>query len=409
MVYLAGDNDLQDFALKDLHELKKHGSSDPVAVVAQLDRRADKITRRFYLRAGTQPSQDIVAELPESNTGDPETLLDFIAWSASSYPAQHYALILWGHGTGWKDEDIYQAAQRQGLDGRLADTSILTTVRGSARRALFRSSVDRLVQVAIERAIAFDDSASDFLDNLELQHVLEDARDQIGQPIDILGFDACLMSMVELHYQLRGTCRVVVGSQEVEPSGGWPYDAILAELHQQPDLSSEGLAKKIVDRYIDHYQGLDANLAVTQAAVQPEKTRDLIHHIQKLSGILLQAAAQPTFQRQIFNALRLSQSFTERDYIDLVSFCKTLVKSERQSPIDPSIAAAAQDVLDLINGADSPLLASRCNGSQVADANGMSIYLPTKNISGFYSDLDFAKDSQWGDFLSAFIKSPQMN
>ncbi len=409
MVFLAGDNDLQDYALKDLHELKLHGSSDEVAVVAQYDRRADNLTRRFYLRQGTQPSQDVVAELPESNTGDPATLLDFITWAASSYPARHYALILWGHGTGWKDDDIYQAAQRQGLDGRLADSSLISTVRGNARRAVFRSSLDNLVRIAIERAIAFDDSASDFLDNLELQRVLETACDRLGQPIDILGFDACLMSMLEVHYQLRRACQVVIGSQEIEPSGGWPYDAILAELQQQPDMTTEELARKIVDEYVDHYKSLDARLAVTQAAVQPEKTQALIHRIQNFSRILASAATQPALLPQLFNALRLSQSFTERDYIDLVSFCKKLSKKETHSTEAGLLAAAAQEVLEQITGLNSPLLASRSNGSQVSDAHGISIYLPTKNISGIYSDLDFAKDTQWGDFLSAFIKPPQMN
>jgi hypothetical protein len=409
MVFLAGDNDLQDYALKDLHELKLHGSSDEVAVVAQYDRRADHLTRRFYLRQGTQPSQDVVAELPESNTGDPATLLDFITWAASSYPARHYALILWGHGTGWKDDDIYQAAQRQGLDGRLADSSLISTVRGNARRAVFRSSLDNLVRIAIERAIAFDDSASDFLDNLELQRVLETACDRLGQPIDILGFDACLMSMLEVHYQLRRACQVVIGSQEIEPSGGWPYDAILAELQQQPDMTTEELARKIVDEYVDHYKSLDARLAVTQAAVQPEKTQALIHRIQNFSKILASSATQPALLPQLFNALRLSQSFTERDYIDLVSFCKKLSKKETHSTEAGLLAAAAQEVLEQITGLNSPLLASRSNGSQVSDAHGISIYLPTKNISGIYSDLDFAKDTQWGDFLSAFIKPPQMN
>ena len=271
--------------LKTCMSLKLHGSSDEVAVVAQYDRRADNLTRRFYLRQDTQPSQDVVAELPESNTGDPATLLDFITWAASSYPARHYALILWGHGTGWKDDDIYQAAQRQGLDGRLANSSLISTVRGNARRAVFRSSLDNLVRIAIERAIAFDDSASDFLDNLELQRVLESACDRLGQPIDILGFDACLMSMLEVHYQLRRACQVVIGSQEIEPSGGWPYDAILAKLQQQPDMTAEELARKIVDEYVDHYKSLDARLAVTQAAVQPDKTQALIHRIQNFSRI----------------------------------------------------------------------------------------------------------------------------
>ena len=33
--------------------------------------------------------------------GDPQTLVDFVSWGVKEFPAQHYALMLWDHGSSW--------------------------------------------------------------------------------------------------------------------------------------------------------------------------------------------------------------------------------------------------------------------------------------------------------------------
>jgi hypothetical protein len=68
-------------------------------------------TRRFYLRKGDNLDADVVAELGETNTGDPAVLTDFATWAITTYPAQRYMLVIWNHGSGWDDSDIYEAAR----------------------------------------------------------------------------------------------------------------------------------------------------------------------------------------------------------------------------------------------------------------------------------------------------------
>ncbi len=50
MVYLAGDNNLEHFAMKDLGEMKEAGSNAQVAILAQLDGLSDRTARRFCLQ-----------------------------------------------------------------------------------------------------------------------------------------------------------------------------------------------------------------------------------------------------------------------------------------------------------------------------------------------------------------------
>src|ERR1700681_4764617 len=92
-------------------------------------------------------------------------------------------------------------------------------IRRRAHRALFASTVDTMVR---SRAIAFDDQAKDFLDNMELKRALGEMKKLLGRPLDIIGFDACLMAMLEVNYQIMATARYAVGSEEEEPGNGWP-------------------------------------------------------------------------------------------------------------------------------------------------------------------------------------------
>jgi hypothetical protein len=263
MVYLAGDNNLDGAAMVDLKEMKKVGSGPAVDVVAQLDRQGESHgTKRYHLRKGTALSDDVAEDLGETNMGDPGVLESFLRWGMKNYPAKKLLVILWNHGAGWDDEDIYRTARSEmGLGitrrgqivapaangGEISVRRVRTVAGKPFRRALFNTTIASAVRPGAQpRAIAFDDTSKDFLDNIETKKVLSAVTKDLGRPIDILGMDACLMSMVEVAYQVRDSVRVTVGSEEVEPSDGWPYDSILKELASKPEMTAEELAAVIV-------------------------------------------------------------------------------------------------------------------------------------------------------------------
>lgn len=161
MVYMAGDNNLDPEGFQDLKEMKKVGSTDKLNIVAQFDRAAGHVARRYYLRHGGIVTGDAVASLGAVNTGDPKCLSDFIQWGVKNYPADHYLLVLWNHGQGWDETNIYADERHRNLR-RLATEPI--------RHALFHPPVRRTPEKAgsdnIARAILLDDNAKDFLDNL---------------------------------------------------------------------------------------------------------------------------------------------------------------------------------------------------------------------------------------------------
>ena len=295
MVYLAGDNNLDSAGVIDLNEMKKVGSTDQINVIAQFDREGkDLSTNRYYIRKGGTLAKDVVGSLGETNMGDPHVLEDFIQWGAKNYPAQHYLLVVWNHGNGWNDENVYQVARstlklnirRRGevvlpAKGAAKDSVSIRRIRAIGgkkfRRALFHTSIMRAVTI---RGIAYDDNAQDFLDNIEMKRILSSAQKILRHKVDILGMDACMMSMAEVIYQLRDSVSLTVGSEEVEPGDGWPYDRILAQLTKKPTMMPSELATTIVNEYIASYP---ANAGVTQAACDLSKAGLLASAVDQLA------------------------------------------------------------------------------------------------------------------------------
>lgn len=94
LVWIAGDNNLSDFGSVDLAELKQVGSGPKVNLVAQYDRSGTTGTRRYYLRKGTTLAADAVADLGETNTGDPSVAIDFFTWGIKAHPSKHVMCVL---------------------------------------------------------------------------------------------------------------------------------------------------------------------------------------------------------------------------------------------------------------------------------------------------------------------------
>lgn len=409
LVYLAGDNDLDEFGASDLAEMKRVGSSDKINIVAQFDRATAGVnTRRFLLRRGTTLDADAVANLGETNMGDPAVLEDFIKWGLKTYPADRCMVVLWNHGNGWDDTDLYRVA-RNVVDRPVTRSTVAAAtvpleqfraVGKRFRRALFAPSVAEAMRA---RGIAYDDNAQDFLDNIELKKVLERVAKSLKRKIDIVGMDACLMSMAEVAYQLRGAAGCTVGSEELEPGDGWPYDKILAALRKKPSMTAPQLAVEVVKRYLASYT--DDN--VTQSAFDLAKVEIVAKAVDELAVELTEALADAEERACIVTARTQVQTFDhgDRDYIDLLDFCDLLDGCVHAPEIKSRTAGVRKAVK---NGF---LLASGKRGSEVSHAKGVSIYFPTRPFNSaqaltpLYATLDFTKKTKWDEFLRAYLKA----
>jgi hypothetical protein len=219
MVYLDADNNLESAGIQDLNEMETVGSSDSLAIVVQMDRIPGydssncnwTETRRYFVTKDNDTeniNSDLLENMGELNMGDNATLSLFVEWAVQTFPAQHYSLILWDHG----------GLCAMGPGVCWDDTS----------------NEECLTMPGIKAAFAHIYSA-------------------VGEKIDVLAFDVCLMGMIEVAYQMRDYVGYMVGSEETEPNNGYPYDTILTDLSTSPSMSSAQVAATIVAKYVDSY------------------------------------------------------------------------------------------------------------------------------------------------------------
>lgn len=414
MVYLAGDNNLDSAGVTDLGEMKKVGSTNDLNIVAQFDRRAaTRQTRRYLLTKGNSLEADVVKNLGETNTGDPKVLTDFMRWGVTNYPAHRYLLVVWNHGNGWDDEDLYRLAHRSvganitrrgaivehAPNNKELNVSVrrLRVIAGDKfHRSLFSSSVKAAIK---SKGIAYDDNAKDFLDNLELKSVLVAAKKSIGHNLDVLGLDACLMSMAEVGFENRVAVDFTVGSEETEPGDGWPYHTILKDLAKNPQMNGRQLASTIVKRYLGSYA---TNSGVTQSACDLAEATTLLKAVDKLADALRRGIADPLTRAGIVLSRSQCQSYETKDYVDLQDVCDWLSANCAQ---DQEITGAAREVTNAIK---KYVMASGAKGSRVANSHGVAIHFPNDRrypLSPLYGRLDWARQGKWDEFLFTWLGS----
>lgn len=400
MIYMAGDNNLSDAADRDLDELRRVGSTAEVNVVVEVDKAGPGGTRRIHVQPGG--AGEAVETLGETDSGDPAVLANFITWAAGRFPAERYALVLWNHGGGWQPDEMDRVAQAVGAPGFSADEA---SERSSSAlgRVFFRSSLETIFRLPEpeERAICSDDGTGHSLDMVELGRVLAEATTRLGQPLDLVGMDACLMSNIEVAYQVAPYARYLVASEEIEPNQGWPYGAVLGTLTSHPELPTADLAAGIVDAYLAFYDAL-GNATVTQAVLDLARLSELSAPLDALADAL--TARMPGIARQVWEAQRGSTRFYGNTLWDIAHFCAAL---EALDPDAEVVVAAGAVRAALVPGPGRPLRASGLRGAKVAQCGGLSIYLQPygRNLSQYYGDVRFAAERRWPAMLEAYHAS----
>jgi Clostripain family len=315
-------------------------------------------------------------------------------------PAERYALVIRNHGGGWIPDGpdaLYEKVRglRRSAIGRQEANHLATT---KLPRVLFTPTLEAIASLdsARDRMIASDDGTGHSLDTIEVQRVLEAAAEAMGQPIDLFGMDACLMSTLEVAYQVRATSRVVAGSEELEPEAGWCYDEILRAIADQPESDGAALGTAVVNRYVESYQDQTDVWPVTQAAVDTARIDQFAATVGRLAGAL--RAGLPGAFLDVYQARANAVKF-DFDQVDLRTFCRELLGRSG----DAALRQAAQGVVDAL-APGGYVLAEGHLGATVEESGGISVYFPeaSSEISKYYADLAFAADHHWDEFLAAY-------
>lgn len=325
MVYLDGDCDLELSAINDFLEMATVGSNVNVKILALFDRTASydttygdwTETRRGIINLSDTPNSTWGTSLGELNMGHPQTLIDFVLWGMQTYPASRYAVVLWDHGSGWQkaDEDSLR----------------------------FKS-------------VCIDETSSDRLFMREVRAALDTIETNGEQP-DLLGFDACLMSMAEVAYEIRQHASVTVASEKGIPLAGWPYHTILADLVASSTMSASQLGSVTVSRYYQSYSNSEILAAIDLAAM------------------------------------------------DALSVKVDVLAQALRSHWNNDVGACVQAACGVMTAIDAAVI-DEAHGNTWPGSNGLAIYYPELSAN-FNSDYNgttilFPLDTHWDEYLSDF-------
>lgn len=328
--YLCG-SDLESnggFATNDLSELLEVELPENVNVVIETGGSAvwqndlmdaDKLQRWLYNSEGLQ----LVDEQPSASMGEAHTLADFLSFAKENYPAEKTAVVFWNHGggsvTGAAFDEIY------GYDSLTLDEMY------QAFSSVWNPSMEK-------------------------------------QPLELIGFDTCLMATVDVAYTFADLAHYLVASEETEPANGWYYSQWVGTLAQNPSMNGEELGKVICDAYYAGCEEVGTQDNTTLSLTDLTKVQTLLDAYDTFGAEALAAACtDPGFFSQFGRVAAQSENYggntKEQGYTNMVD----LGHMARQSV---GMLGAAQEVLDALD--DCVLY--QVGGQYRTEATGLSCY-----------------------------------
>lgn len=374
LVYLNGNNNLDPFGTTNIEQMEKVGSTDRMNIVVQWASLANGKTQRLLIQKSSNPNavtSPVVEDMGTVDMGDYHSLTEFIRWGAAKYPARHYMVDIWDHGSGWH---------------RL-------------NRAMTREERSRHLLQPMD--ISWDQNTNHWITTPQLGEALREAAGAIGRKIDVVGTDACLMAMVEVGQEISDSTSYLAASQEVEPGPGWPYDAWLAHVQAAGTVSPATMATILTDEYVKSYSGGENGDEDVTFSTQDLSRLPALDQAVKAFGATLQKLDANGI-KQMTDTVGKTQSFTYDDYGDLQDFLSNL-RSTRIPGID------ARDI-DGVQQAASAVVIDNRDTQAYAKATGMSIWLPrsqdefTAHASD-YQQIEFDQITNWGGALQYLFQN----
>lgn len=270
-----------------------------------------------------------LANLGQKDMGDPKTLSDFIIWGISNFPAKKYAIILWDHGSG---------------------------LNGFGQDNVFNN---------------------DKLTPIELKQAFLAAKVDTNVTFDLIGFDACAMSSLEIASRLQNATHYMVSSEEVEPSWGWNYTSILQNLSANSEQSGSLLGTAIVNsyfkqsRYFSTFEKSGADKEITLAVIDMAKIPQLIKDVNALSNTLVSNLHDLPSAISLSKSIDLTEHYGQsaRGSSGFIDLYDLLINIQANYP---SLTGKIKAVQNSLKAAT----VYKFNGEAKPNANGLSVYMP---------------------------------
>ena len=420
MIYAQADSILNSFAARNFQSMSTIGSNEDLNIIAQWNQPQKKGSWRYKIDKNRMTLVD--SHNKNSRRNFSKDLIDFAHFVAKNYPAKSYILVLWNHGCGILDPEWDQlhnfainpatlgAIPRFQIEGEICETrdqSQECTVYDTCDEDiifndLFCSEYLQESLCSDVRGILFDIANRNYLTNQGLTDALNYiTKNIIKKKFEIIGMDACLESMFEMHYQIKDVAHYAVMSEEVELAHGWNYTKFLDAVASNK-IETQDIAKSIVYTFGDFYRG--RTRFYTQSAIDLSGVEFLKENLDQIVSniILCKQNNSQTISKAIKAARKECFQLSVPFYVDLHSFYSKLKKNldkikNIKSKEFKNLKKSVSNGIQLINN----VVIANVSSNYLSRAKGISIYFPypTKNIDQSYLKTSFVQDSLWLEFL----------
>ena len=432
MIYMAGDNNLavdMAYAMEQIRGVAEEGVDSPNLFV-YYDGNSPSIPTLYcdfsvprkprYVRSYKVPNKLIpVTKKENENAADTRSIINFVDWCVNKVEvedegeitfgrrANRYALIFSGHSLGFQDIGLFKD-ETSGKSLKMGD--FWSVLQGMV------SKKDELEKAARKNRVEKE--------SWEIETTV-----LLGQKLDILGFDSCVMGMLEVGYQFSLVAETMISSEGSVPSAGWTYAKILGCLGREDTrkLDTKSVAELFVKKFVKSQDAYTVGgVSVDMAAWDLSQLEFLAKAFNGLSEALLKCFEDEgsriyrQMERVILQVHWKCQSYMYDQNVDLGDFCELL---ERECGLVADELGDGDDVELLRNvqvecgvvleALKYAVILSGFSGGGYQYSNGVSVFFPwsreayevsRKNYEGLWFSKDVERNRlSWTDFLRKYL------
>jgi cysteine peptidase C11 family protein len=431
MIYMAGDNNLavdMAYAMEQIKGVAASGADSPNLFV-YYDGNSPAIPTLYcdfsepgkarYVRSYTVPNKTYhVPKKENENAANPRSILNFVDWCVNKVEvenngeitfgrrAQKYALIFSGHSLGFQDIGLFKD-ETSGKSMKMSD--FYDMLHGLVSN---KHDLQELAQ------------SNNWLDDDQ-----QVENELLGQKLDILGFDSCVMGMLEVGYQFNLVAKTMIASEGSVPSAGWTYAKILGCLGREHNrnLDTRSVAELFVKEFIHSQDSYTVGgVSVDMAAWDLGRFNRLADAFDELAEALIECFKDPKsrtyrqMERAILHVHWKCQSYMYDQNVDLGDFCELLdqecglIVDELGDGDDTHLLKRVQkECRDVLKELQKAVILAGFSGGGYQYSNGVSVFFPWSRDAyevsrKNYETLWFAKDVKrerlsWTDFLRTYL------
>lgn len=408
LTFIQADNNLAPFALRNMHAMQNITENESLNVLIHWNKPNYTHATRYEITAKKIIEHDSFKP-SKNHTNLQDNICSSMDWALQHYPAKHYMLILWNHGTGILDrnplvKDFY------------APLHLPATLPWLEIPGLDSNYNDR--------GILYSDSTKTYLNNQQLAETLHYITTKLGKKIDIIGMDACLMAMLEVGYQIKDYAHYMVASQNSEPGFGWNYEGFLEPLSKKSlTHDPKSVSKLIVTAYKKLYENKIS--WYTQSAVDLSHMETLKTLFNDICILLLECneSNHPKTRQLLIQTQERALKFDNKAFVDLNSLCMSMLQAindllspkntnkSYKNSFKKQLKTLHTKLQHMTNEITNAVFANE-TATVFKAAQGISVYFPTGSIHHSYPTTLFSQNTSWTTVLNQVLNlhiRPQNN